>query len=177
LREHLLTLISDVLGPCEDRSRSHGRSLSSFGLDDFLHEVSDIARVRANQSGLGFGYETLNRLPAIVSRIREKLRQILLNLLSNAVKFTAAGSVRLRAGAEQLTPTRYRLTFEIQIPASALRMRNRADLRTFHQVKQFERVIEGTDLDSPSAASWSSWWAYAHRSQRTGAGQHVQRGS
>jgi signal transduction histidine kinase/DNA-binding NarL/FixJ family response regulator/PAS domain-containing protein len=145
--EHLLTLISDVLDLAKIEAGRMDVSLVSFHLDDFLREVSDIARLRANQSGLGFAYETLNRLPAIVTTDQRKLRQILLNLLSNAVKFTADGSVRFRAGAEQLESTRYRLMFEVQDTGIGIAP-NEADriFEPFHQVKNFERVVEGTGL-------------------------------
>jgi len=52
--EHLLTLISDVLDLAKIEAGRMDTIPTSFMLDDFLRDVSDIARLRANQTGLGF---------------------------------------------------------------------------------------------------------------------------
>jgi signal transduction histidine kinase/FixJ family two-component response regulator/PAS domain-containing protein len=145
--EHLLTLVSDVLDLAKIEAGRMDLTPTSFQLDEFLRDVSDIARLRANQSGLGFSQETRNRLPAIVTTDQRKLRQVLLNLLGNAVKFTSEGAVRFRTGAEQLDEDRYRLTFEVEdtgvgIPQAELEH----IFEPFHQVRQIDRIVEGTGL-------------------------------
>jgi signal transduction histidine kinase/ActR/RegA family two-component response regulator len=145
--EHLLTLISDVLDLAKIEAGRMDVTPTSFQLDDFLREVADIARLRANQAGLGFSYETRNRLPPIVTVDQRKLRQVLLNLLANAVKFTADGSVRFRAGAQTLPNERFKLTFEVEDTGVGIAQEEIARIfEPFHQVKQMQRVIEGTGL-------------------------------
>jgi len=100
-------MVSDVLDLAKIEAGRMDLAPISFELDDLLRDVSDIARLRANQSGLGFSQETRNRLPAIVTTDPRKLRQVLLNLLGNAIKSTVQGSVRFHSGAQQLAADRY----------------------------------------------------------------------
>ncbi|MCB9646541.1 MAG: response regulator [Deltaproteobacteria bacterium] len=102
--EHLLTLINDVL----DLARVEaGRLLVEpvdFCLTDLLDSLADMARVRAEEKGLDFHYESgpsgAVAFPSGVRGDQRKIRQILLNLLGNAVKFTDAGQVTLQVAAE-----------------------------------------------------------------------------
>ena len=97
--QHLLTLINDIL----DLARIDAAKLELFpteiNLSAFLHVVTDIVRVKAEEKSLLFSYEPAGRLPSTVRADEKRLRQVLLNLLSNAVKFTDDGQVTLRVQA------------------------------------------------------------------------------
>ena len=145
--EHLLTLISEVLDLAKIEAGRMDVEASAVNLDDFLHQVADVARIRATQAGLKFSYETLTQLPAVIMTDERKLRQILLNLLGNAVKFTDRGSVAFRVAAENLGASHARLRFDVAdtgigiIPAEVERI-----FDPFHQVRERNRPIEGTGL-------------------------------
>ena len=98
--EHLLTLISDVLDLAKIEAGRMDIELLPLSLDDFLHQVADVARIRATQAGLRFTYDTLTALPHVILTDERKLRQILLNLLGNAVKFTDQGSICFRVSSQ-----------------------------------------------------------------------------
>jgi len=145
--EHLLTLISEVLDLAKIEAGRMDVEASSVTLDDFLHQVADVARIRATQAGLRFSYETLTQLPAVIKTDERKLRQILLNLLGNAVKFTDRGSVSFRVSAESLGALHTRLRFDVAdtgIGIAAAEVERIFD--PFHQVRARHRPIEGTGL-------------------------------
>ena len=145
--EHLLTLISEVLDLAKIEAGRMDVEASAMNLDDFLHQVADVARIRATQAGLRFSYETLTQLPAVIKTDERKLRQILLNLLGNAVKFTDRGSVSFRVAAENLGASHARLRFDVAdtgIGIVAAEVERIFD--PFHQVRERNRPIEGTGL-------------------------------
>ena len=145
--EHLLTLISDVLDLAKIEAGRMDVEAGAVNLDDFLHQVADVARIRATQAGLRFSYETLTQLPAVIKTDERKLRQILLNLLGNAVKFTDRGSVSFRVAAENLGASHARLRFDVAdtgIGIVAAEVERIFD--PFHQVRERNRPIEGTGL-------------------------------
>lgn len=93
---HLLTLINDVL----DLSKIEAGKLElypvPFHLPSFLQSVVEINRIRAEQKGITFDFETDPNLPVGISADEKRLRQVLINLLGNAIKFTDKGSVSLK---------------------------------------------------------------------------------
>jgi len=145
--EHLLTLIGDVLDLAKIEAGRMDVDAGPINVDDFLHQVADVARIRATQAGLRFTYETLTALPSVVKTDERKLRQVLLNLLGNAVKFTDRGSVCFRVGSEACGNSRVRLRFEVADTGIGI---SESDAQRifdpFHQVRQRNRPIEGTGL-------------------------------
>jgi signal transduction histidine kinase/DNA-binding NarL/FixJ family response regulator len=95
--EHLLTLINDILDLSKIEAGKLGIMPVDFRLPEFLKNIADLMKMRAEQKSIEFVYDTLYKLPAAVCTDEKRLRQILLNLLSNAVKFTDKGSVTFRA--------------------------------------------------------------------------------
>jgi PAS domain S-box-containing protein len=93
---HLLALIDDIL----DLSRIGASKLELYpedvNLTQFLHTVSEIIHVKADEKSLLFTYEESKDLPAAVRVDDKRLRQVLLNLLGNAAKFTDRGHITLR---------------------------------------------------------------------------------
>ncbi|MBD2327987.1 CHASE2 domain-containing protein [Alkalinema sp. FACHB-956] len=94
---HLLMLINDIL----DLSKIEARKLelfpSSVHLTSFLHTVTEICSIRADQKGIGFYVEMSDRLPTGIQVDEKRLRQLLINLLGNAIKFTDQGGVTFKA--------------------------------------------------------------------------------
>jgi CHASE2 domain-containing sensor protein/DNA-binding NarL/FixJ family response regulator len=93
---HLLTLINDIL----DLSKIEARKLELYPTDvhfpTFLHGVTEICRIRAEQKGLSFMMAIADQLPQQVYVDEKRLRQVLINLLGNAVKFTDQGGITFK---------------------------------------------------------------------------------
>ena len=98
---HLLSLINDILDLAKVEAGKIELTLKDFHLSNFIREVADIVRIRAERKRLEFRVELANDLPDHVHGDEQHIRQILLNLLGNAVKFTDQGSVILRVGSKK----------------------------------------------------------------------------
>ncbi|OQW91270.1 MAG: hypothetical protein BWK79_17325 [Beggiatoa sp. IS2] len=96
--EYLLTLINDVLDISKIEAGRIELQPTAFHLQQFLQGVVDLFKMRAEQKGIAFTYQTLLPLPVVVRADEKRLRQILINLLSNAVKFTHEGGIILKIG-------------------------------------------------------------------------------
>ena len=93
---HLLSMINDILDLSKIEAGKMGSTLISIGFTDFLTEIAEVFKLRAEQKGLFFIFEN-NTDPSLYLKVDEKhLRQVLNNLLGNAVKFTEYGSVSLK---------------------------------------------------------------------------------
>ncbi|HEU0202685.1 MAG TPA: ATP-binding protein, partial [Burkholderiaceae bacterium] len=147
--QHLLTLIDEILDLSKIEAGKAELQPVPVTLQPFLQGIVDIVRVRAEQKGLAFVFETQG-LPETVSIDEKQLRQVLLNLLGNAIKFTDRGevSLRVRAVAEGAPNGRAPLLrFEVQDSGIGIAA---ADLQTlfqpFQQVGDYERRRGGTGL-------------------------------
>jgi len=93
---HLLMLINDIL----DLSKIEASKLelvnSSVHLPSFLHGVTEICGIRAEQKGISFNVLISDCLPPTIETDEKRLRQVLINLLGNAIKFTDNGSVTFK---------------------------------------------------------------------------------
>jgi PAS domain S-box-containing protein len=96
--DYLLTLISDVL----ELSKIEAGKVEIYPIDfhftEFLKEITEFFKMRAQQKGIAFIYEPLSHLPTGIRADEKRLRQILMNLLSNAIKFTDKGGISLKVG-------------------------------------------------------------------------------
>lgn len=94
---HLLTLINDIL----DLSKIEAQKMELFPSDvhllGFLHGVTEMCRIKAEQKHLSFTIQADSTLPIGVQADEKRLRQVLINLLSNAIKFTETGGVTFKA--------------------------------------------------------------------------------
>ncbi len=99
--QHLLTLINDVLDLSKIEAGRLELNPAEVHLPGFLHVISDIIRMRAEQKGILFTYEAQSPLPTGIRVDEKRLRQVLLNVLGNAVKFTEHGSVSLHISMRQ----------------------------------------------------------------------------
>ncbi|UCE75733.1 MAG: response regulator [Gammaproteobacteria bacterium] len=106
---HLSYIINEIL----DLSKIEANSLDieSIAVDPFalLSDVESIARVLADEKGLGFQLAYQFPIPRRITSDPTRLKQILMNLVTNAIKFTAKGqveiAVRYDTAARQLSLT------------------------------------------------------------------------
>ncbi|MDM8525104.1 two-component regulator propeller domain-containing protein [Desulfococcaceae bacterium HSG8] len=99
--EHLLALLNDILDLAKIESGKIELHKTVFHFPDFIREVCDSIRVRAEKKKIAFILDDSQdsddaRIPAYVRGDERRLRQILINLLGNAIKFTDRGSITLR---------------------------------------------------------------------------------
>ncbi|RUT08557.1 hypothetical protein DSM106972_017250 [Dulcicalothrix desertica PCC 7102] len=139
---HLLTLINDVL----DLSKIEARKLElhpvPFHLPSFLQSVVEINRIRAEQKGITFDFETDPQLPVGISADEKRLRQVLINLLGNAIKFTDKGSVSFKV---KLSNEKIRFQIEDTGVGMAPEQIEKIFL-PFEQVGDSKKQAEGTGL-------------------------------
>ncbi len=98
--EYLLTLVNDVLDISKIEANRIELYLTDFNLIEFLKDLTELFRIRAEKKGLSFIYETISALPIGIRADEKRLRQVLINLLSNAIKFTERGGVAFKVGLE-----------------------------------------------------------------------------
>ncbi|MEO0770794.1 MAG: response regulator [Cyanobacteria bacterium J06649_4] len=91
---HLLTLINDILDLSKIEAQKMELHATEFHFPSFLQGVAEICRIKAEQKGIDFVYETDGDIPTGISADGKRLRQVLINLLSNAIKFTDEGAVK-----------------------------------------------------------------------------------
>src|SRR6202035_920885 len=108
-------------------------------------------RVKAEDKGLLFTYQSGSDLPSTICVDEKRLRQVLLNLLSDAVKFTDSGRITLRvlrlvpsiAGAGNSA----RLLFEVEDKGIGMTEAQMARLfQPFEQVAESKRREGGAGL-------------------------------
>ncbi|MGJ3251720.1 MAG: PAS domain S-box protein [Elainellaceae cyanobacterium] len=144
--DHLLTLINDILDLSKIEARKMELHVSEFAFADFLKSIVEIFRLRAQQKGITFLYETISKLPEAVRGDEQKLRQILINLLGNAVKFTDQGGVVFKVGYIDSGQIRFQVEDTgIGIPNEQLD----EIFEPFQQVGAQRHLIEGTGLGLP----------------------------
>ncbi|MEK7728643.1 MAG: ATP-binding protein, partial [candidate division KSB1 bacterium] len=145
--EHLLTLINDVLDLAKIEAGKLELQLGDFSLPDLLKNVTEIARLRAEQKGLAFVFETLSRPPAFVSGDERQLRQVLLNLLANAVKFTESGGVSFKVGAIESNSGETRVRFQVEDTGIGIPPERLEEIfLPFQQVSELRHRVEGAGL-------------------------------
>ncbi len=93
---HLLMLINDILDLSKIEARKLDLVVTSVHLPNFLHGVTEICGIRAEQKGITFNILISDRLPLAIEVDEKRLRQVLINLLGNAIKFTDSGGVTFK---------------------------------------------------------------------------------
>jgi signal transduction histidine kinase/CheY-like chemotaxis protein len=141
--EHLLTLINDILDFARIEAGKLELSVTEIPTAGFLHIISDIIRVRAEEKPLAFSCDFASDLPPGVLADERRLRQVLLNLLANAVKFTDRGEVSLRVS---FSPPA-RLRFEVRDTGIGISEdRWETIFRPFEQAGDMQHRAGGTGL-------------------------------
>lgn len=98
----LLDLVDNVLAYSRLDSGRVFLAMRETDLEVLLHEVSEMARLKAEEKGLTFQLEIQPGMPTTVFADHNELRNLLLKLLDNAVKFTSEGGVLLRVRSQSL---------------------------------------------------------------------------
>lgn len=93
---HLLTLINDILDLSKIEAGKLKLQPQATHLPSLLQGIAEIARIRAEQTGIDFVYLPHANLPEGIETDDKRLRQVLINLLGNAVKFTEQGKVTFK---------------------------------------------------------------------------------
>jgi PAS domain S-box-containing protein len=140
--EHLLMLINDILDLSKIEAGKLELHTTDFILPEFLQDIVDLFKMRAQQQEIAFCYEALSPLPLAVHADEKRLRQILLNLLSNAVKFTRQGQVSLK-----VVYGNHRARFEVEDTGEGISAADRETIfLPFRQLSPQNYLIEGTGL-------------------------------
>ncbi|MGD2181063.1 ATP-binding protein [Lusitaniella coriacea] len=146
---HLLNLINDIL----DLSKIEAGKLEiipkALHLPSLLQSVVEICRIRVEQKGLEFIFQTDPNLPEGVHVDEKRLRQVLINLLGNAIKFTDQGAVTLKVDRAEQRPDSNLIAIRFQVADTGVGMtpENLTKLfQAFEQVGDRERQAEGTGL-------------------------------
>ncbi|MHC5727058.1 MAG: ATP-binding protein, partial [Nostoc sp.] len=154
---HLLMLINDILDLSKIEARKLDLVATSVHLPNFLHSVTEICGIRAEQKGIAFNILISDRLPVAIEVDEKRLRQVLINLLGNAIKFTDSGSVTFTVEvigqeSKQMTNDNGQMTHQkirFQIQDTGIGM-SPDDLEKiflpFEQVDQAGHGSEGTGL-------------------------------
>jgi signal transduction histidine kinase/DNA-binding response OmpR family regulator len=150
---HLLTLINDILDLSKIEAQKMELYLTEFHLPSFLQGVSEICRIKAEQKGIDFFYETDGDLPVGIAADEKRLRQVLINLLSNAIKFTDDGSVKFVVKTQEIAqasksgPKRYRMRFQVTDTGIGMNPQQVEKIfLPFEQVGDVQKQYEGTGL-------------------------------
>ena len=140
--EHLLTMINEILDFSKLEARKMELNPVNFRLRDFLSDITEVLRVRAEQKGITLSCESAADLPDSVHGDEYRLRQILLNLIGNAVKFTEKGRVKIKAD-------RYyqRIRFQVEDSGIGISSENLEKIfLPFHQVGNIRTKTQGSGL-------------------------------
>jgi PAS domain S-box-containing protein len=142
--EHLLNLLNDVLDVTRIESGKLQLEITPFDLDEMVHGIYEMMRLRAQQKGLHLVLDQSPRIPRYIRGDPFRLRQILVNLLSNAVKFTGEGGVTLRLDIKP--HVRHHLLIEVEDSGPGISLQNQQ--RLFRPFVQLVRgaALSGTGL-------------------------------
>ncbi|MGB3759679.1 MAG: PAS domain S-box protein [Rivularia sp. (in: cyanobacteria)] len=151
--EHLLTLLNDILNLSKIEANQLELELKDISFPLFIDKINYIIKVRAQQKKIGFNYQALSPLPAVIKGDETRLRQVLLNLLGNAVKFTDKGEVNFSISnlgkCEESTQSNkdYIIRFKIEDTGIGILPEKVNEIFfPFHQLTQDDSINEGSGL-------------------------------
>ncbi|MDR3506847.1 MAG: ATP-binding protein [Caulobacteraceae bacterium] len=131
-------LVSDILDVSKIEAGRLELELREFDLQNALGSVLDVARIRADEKGLGFKVEWGGSARGLFRGDSVRIKQILDNLLSNAVKFTTQGEVGVRIEIEDVAASE-RIRLEVRDTGVGFAADGAADL--FERFSQADSTI------------------------------------
>ncbi|MBW4601355.1 MAG: response regulator [Calothrix sp. FI2-JRJ7] len=144
---HLLNLINDILDLSKMEARKMELQFVDIHLPSFLQGVVEICRIKAEQKGIDFVYDSPPNLPAGISIDKKRLRQVLINLLTNAIKFTDTGCVKLQVKFAESKPNYVKLNFAVVDTGVGMNTNQiKMIFSPFEQVVNNDRPNEGNGL-------------------------------
>ncbi len=149
---HLLTLIDDILDLAKIEARKMELMPTDFDFSNFLQGIAEIGKIRAEQKGISFIFQTTSELPQGINTDQKRLRQVLINLISNAIKFTDIGGVifkveRIRTEQKLIPSPSSKIRFQIEDTGIGMSPEQLEKIfLPFEQVSDQQRKIEGTGL-------------------------------
>jgi signal transduction histidine kinase/CheY-like chemotaxis protein len=150
---HLLTLINDILDLSKIEAQKMELYPAEFHFPAFLQSVAEICRIKAEQKGIDFIYQSEAELPITVQADEKRLRQVLINLLGNAIKFTDKGKVTLTVRSQKLDQRNalnqsiYQIRFQVEDTGVGIASGDLAKVfLPFEQVGNIKKQSEGTGL-------------------------------
>lgn len=161
--EQLLHLINDILELAKIEAGHLEIQPIEFHLPEFLQQIANIIRIRAEQKRIDFLFVPDPELPVGIYADKKRLHEILINLLDNAIKFTEQGKVTLQVssrkkselhtpapsqkGQHNATPRTTTLRFEVQDTGPGIPEEQKEDIfLPFQRMNPYRHSIEGTGL-------------------------------
>jgi CHASE2 domain-containing sensor protein/DNA-binding NarL/FixJ family response regulator/anti-sigma regulatory factor (Ser/Thr protein kinase) len=145
--KHLLMLINDILDLSKIEARKLELVATNVHLPTFLHGVTEICSIRAEQKGIAYNVLISDRLPVAIQVDEKRLRQVLINLLGNAIKFTDNGSVTLKVDVIEQETNDMKIRFQIEDTGIGMSPDQLEKIfLAFEQVGEAGRNAEGTGL-------------------------------
>ncbi|GAB4368125.1 MAG: AAA family ATPase [Elainellaceae cyanobacterium] len=140
--EHLLTLINDVLDLAKIEARKMELCPREFHFANFLQNIVEICKIKAEQKGVSLIYQPLSSLAELIQADDKRLRQVLLNLLGNAIKFTETGTVVFKVGYHK-----QKIRFQVEDSGIGIASDQFDEIfKPFQQAGENSRKTEGTGL-------------------------------
>lgn len=93
----LAKLIDDILDLSKIEMNQISYEFTSLELQQFMADIISLFKIKAEQKGLTFIYESRITQSVNLKTDGYRLRQILINIINNAIKFTQTGAITLRS--------------------------------------------------------------------------------
>lgn len=104
--QHMVRIVSDLLDISKLEAGKLGAERIPCSPLQVVGSVVELLRPKAAAKSVQLATSCLCPVPQWVCTDPLRLRQILINLIDNAIKFTAAGTVHVRVGLDELTEPR-----------------------------------------------------------------------
>ena len=138
----LLSVLNDVLDFSRLEAGRFELEQTSFDLHDLIQGVGALLQTRANEKGLTGGVDIGANCPQFIVGDAARLRQVLISLVDNALKFTAHGSVRLHASANEIDG---RLLLRFDVTDTGVGLSKAVQERLFQPYLQLEGPASSYD--------------------------------
>jgi len=146
--QSLLGIINDILDFSKIEADKLDMENIDFDLRDVLDNLSEVAGVKAGESGLEFLIDFPLSLPFNLTGDPLRLGQVLLNLVNNAVKFTKQGEIKL--SIEEVSRSEHKANLRFVVSDTGIGMTEEQRSKLFKAFSQADtstsRQYGGTGL-------------------------------